>query len=67
MIAAGETTEIPLALLNAPENQEIKTQLLVQQLIYKEKKEQMLLLNTRATLPVRTNTLPGLGVAAHSA
>jgi hypothetical protein len=46
MIAAGETTEIPLALLNAPENQEIKTQLLVQQLIYKEKKEQMLLLNT---------------------
>ncbi len=46
MIAAGKTTEIPLALLDAPENQEIKTQLLVQQLIYKEKKEQMLLLNT---------------------
>lgn len=46
IIAAGETTEIPLALLDAPENQDIKTQLLVQQLIYKEKKEQMLLLNT---------------------
>lgn len=46
MIAAGETSEIPLALLDAPENQDIKTQLLVQQLIYKEKKEQMLLFNT---------------------
>ena len=34
MIAAGETTEIPLALLDAPENQDIKTQLLVQQLIF---------------------------------
>lgn len=38
MISAGETTEFPLALLDAPENQDIKTQLLVQQLIYKEKK-----------------------------
>ncbi|EFE07678.1 Crp/Fnr family transcriptional regulator [Citrobacter youngae] len=46
MITAGETSEISLALLDAPENQEMKTQLLVQQLIYKEKKEQMLLLNT---------------------
>ncbi|EGT0641917.1 Crp/Fnr family transcriptional regulator [Citrobacter werkmanii] len=46
MITAGETSEISLALLDAPENQDIKTQLLIQQLIYKEKKEQMLLLNT---------------------
>lgn len=46
MITAGETSEISLAFLDAPENQDIKTQLLIQQLIYKEKKEQMLLLNT---------------------
>lgn len=46
MITVGETSEISLALLDAPENQDIKTQLLIQQLIYKEKKEQMLLLNT---------------------
>lgn len=45
-ISAGETSEIPLAALDAPENQEIKIQLLTRQLIYKEKKEQMLLLNT---------------------
>ena len=46
MITPGETREIALSLLDAPENLETKTQLLVQQLIYKEKKEQMLLLNT---------------------
>ena len=46
MITPGEISEISLALLDAPEHQDIKTQLLVQQLIYKEQKEQMLLLNT---------------------
>ncbi|EMF0719557.1 Crp/Fnr family transcriptional regulator [Citrobacter freundii] len=46
MITPGETREIALSLLDAPENLEIKTQLLAQQLIYKEKKEQMFLLNT---------------------
>lgn len=67
MIAAGETTEIPLALLDAPENQDIKTQLLVQQLIYKEKRANAAAQYPRATLSVRTNTLPGLGVTAHPA
>ncbi len=46
MITAGEISEIPLAVLDAPDNQHITTQLLIQQLIYKEKKEKMLLLHT---------------------
>lgn len=46
MITTGEISEIPLTFLDAAENQELKMQLLIQQLIYKEKKEQMLLLNT---------------------
>lgn len=46
MVTAGEISEIPLSFLDAAENQDLKMQLLVQQLVYKEKKEQMLLLNT---------------------
>ena len=46
MVTAGETSDIPLSFFEAAENQEFKMQLLIQQLIYKEKKEQMLLLNT---------------------
>ena len=45
-LAAGEVSEVPLSFLDAAENQDCKMQLLIQQLIYKEKKEQMLLLNT---------------------
>lgn len=46
LLTAARISEVPLHLLDKPEHQDAKVALMRQQLIYKEKKEQMLLLNS---------------------